>query len=256
MIEYPRVASLTYRIASDEPHEYAEGAQLDGGLQDFAFRLRHRTAEFSPLVRFANEADARAALEPQLRAWELEVALRNGCGALAFEFLTAQVERAPPRPGVVEIRGQAMMVFGGSAPMKITWNQHPAPPAAFAIDECVATLGELYLRARETPSMLLYLAYSATTCLEFYYGGLASARKHLAIAVNVFKKVNELANTRGMGADARKFYDGHPRAPLSPGEQDWLMRMLEAIVRRAAAGQAGAPVGDEITLETMPVPVA
>lgn len=56
--EYPRVASLAYRIVSDETHDYAKQAEFDGELQGFQFGLRQRFAQFTPQLRFATEEEA------------------------------------------------------------------------------------------------------------------------------------------------------------------------------------------------------
>lgn len=166
--EYPRVITLVYRIASDEVHQYAEDAELSDTLGNFAFRLHRRNAEFRPLVRFAKEEDARAELEPQLRAWELDAAIKHGPGAFAFMFLTSHIQQEAPKPGVIKVPGAAMTLTGGSPTTTLTYKHYPTPPRGFVVDECVQTLGELFLLARTVSLVLLYIAYSMTTCLEYY----------------------------------------------------------------------------------------
>lgn len=254
MNEYPRVISLAYRIGSDGLHEYAQDAELEGRLRDFAFRLRHRDAEFTPLIGFANEENARGALEPQLRAWELAASLVHGQGVLHFSFATAHIQREAPRPGIAaELHAVTAFFQGGVLRPTLTLQEHPRPPDGFVVDECVEILGEQFLRARARPEMLLTLAYSMTTCLDYYFEGPAGAAARLAISQNVLGEIRKLANTRGVGAHARKFDGKGQRQPLCQGEREWLLRMLELIVRRAAAAAANTPVGEQITLEKMPL---
>lgn len=65
---YPRIAGLNYRIVSAGVHRYAETAALGGRVDGFEFSLRHLSAFFTPLVRFATEKEACAVLDPQLRS--------------------------------------------------------------------------------------------------------------------------------------------------------------------------------------------
>ena len=252
--QYPRVAVLTYRILADDHYDYPRSAKLDGELRGFRFELRHHKAAFVPLERIRSEDEARALLEPQLRAWTLDAALRHGPGSLRFEFVASHVQKAAPPPGVVEATGHALLSIRG---LKMNIIQgfatHPGPPQDFAVDEYVQILGELFLLARGTPKTVLYMAYSMTTCLEEYFGGLAGASKRLAISKPVLETVERLSNSRGTGVEARKFNAGK-RDPLTAAEREWLLLRMETIVRRAGAAAAGAPVGKTITLGEVPLP--
>jgi hypothetical protein len=252
--QYPRVSFLSYRIISGDSHKFATEAELEGHLAGFRFHLRGEDAVFFPLEHFSSEVEARSALDPQLRAWELATALTEGLDVLAFKFLYANLEKAPPEPGVTIVPFVAQLTIGGLAPRVIvTHGVHRSPPTGFAMDECVETLGALLLFAKRTPHALLYVAYSMTTCVETYHGPQPNvAASSLGFSANVFQRINELANTRGVGAEARKFVPGATRTQLSTSERAWLLQMLELIVRRAAAVAAGESPGDKITLSSQP----
>lgn len=252
--QYPRVVSLRYRIESLATHEYAREAAYDGEIRGFSVRLRCRDAVFTPHGCFAREEDALSALEPLLRAWELDTALNHGPGVLRFKFIGAHVQQDAPRPGVIQMQGAASVAFAGTPTLTLTHNHHPAPPQYFVADEFVATLGDLYLLARETPRTLLYIAYSTLTCVELYCEGLANASTRLGISQNVFTQVARLANERGVGAEARKFKQGVHREPLSRSERAWLTRVLKIMVQRSGIAAAGGPVGEQVTLKSMPLP--
>jgi hypothetical protein len=252
--DYPRIASLTFRILSSDSHKYAEEAALEGQLIGFRFQLRCRDAVFYPLTHFGSAAAALAVLTPQLRAWELQAALTEGIDVLAFKYVHAHLEKTPPQPGVELVQFAAQVVVQGFARGTVTHNVHPSPPTGFAVDEFVETLGALFLFAKRTPLALLYVGYSMTTCVETYLGPKSSvAANALGFSSNVFDRINDLATNRGIGAVARKFKPGETRTPLSNGERSWLETMLELIVRRAAAVAAGEVPGEKITLSSHPL---
>jgi hypothetical protein len=253
--EYPRVTALIYRIDSGAGYQYGENSALDGTLPGFVYRLRRREAVFSPTEHFGTEADARAKLQPLLRAWELSAALQHQRGVLEFNFLSAQIQREAPRPAVLELQGAAIAISRASAILTLTFEgPHPSPPAAFATDEFVLTLVDLALIAQETPRVLLYIAYSATTCVLDRFGDFRAAATALRVAPGVFDQIKKLSNTMGVGAERRKGGLNGPPTPIPQPVREWLLPMLREIARRAGAAAAGAAAGDEITLLTHPLP--
>ena len=253
--QYPRVASLSYQINSSETHKFAPEADTEGKLTSFRFHLRGSEAAFFPTTHFASADEALSVLDPQLRAWELDVAFTEGLDVMTFKFIHAHVEKSPPEPGVTTVPFVARLMIGGLAPRVIvTHSMHPLPPTGFAVDDCVKTLGALFSFAKRTPIALLYVAYSMTTCVELYHGPrLSEAAKALGFSSNVLDRVNQLATTRSIGAVARKFEVGEKRQPLSNDERVWLEVILELIVRRAAAVAAGVPPGEQVTLSSHPL---
>jgi hypothetical protein len=135
----------------------------------------------------------------------LDAAITHRPGAFAFRFLTSHIQQAAPRPGVIEVPGAAMAFTTGSPTLTLTYKNYPAPPRGFVVDESVQTLGELFLLTRKSPLVLLYIAYSMATCLEYSYGSLAEAARRLAISQNLLARISELATARGAGAEVRKF---------------------------------------------------
>lgn len=252
--QYPRVTGLTYQIETKEPHVYMADAESTGQVQGFAYRFKRYSAQFDTLKWYPSQEAARAELEPQLRAWAVHSALTHGAGVLSFKFLQAQVEEGPPVPGVARISGVACLFIGGRVGVEISYRHHPQPPAQFAVDEFVQTLADLFNLARGTPLTLLYIAYSMSTCIEDQYGGRINAGATLSIAPALLKRINRLANERGVGAEVRKFDPNVIRKPLSDAERDWLNSTLKLIVLRAGAVAAGATGLAEISLQSNPAP--
>jgi len=251
---YPRVVDLTYRVVSASSHRYSETAELVGNHHGFRFKIADAVATFLPSAHFPSDADARAALEPPLRAWELDAELKHGIAALKFAFLAAHTEHSPPQPGVVTLRGVASMAVAEQLRMVVTYRSYPPPPLDFAIDDCVQDIAEQYSRATQAPHTLLKNAYAILARLNFEYGSHSKAADALGISSAVLKEVQKLASNRGTDAEVRKFTANVPRMPLTEQERSWIARVLEIIVRRTGAVAAKARRGELVTFDTTSAP--
>jgi hypothetical protein len=239
--QFPCVRSLTYSIHSRAGYEYDDQCELDGVIAGFSYRLRHRAAQFLPTQHFATEGEARAGLEPFLRTWEVGAALNYGRGVIEFVFTRCDIQKEAPRPDLLELRG-AVLTFSGSVPtVTMTFTaSHPSPPEAFATNEFVSTLADLYLIARDYPRVLQYIAHSVMTCVEGHFDGFGNAARVLGIEPGIFSEIDRLSHTPG---------------PIRDLVREWLMTLLREIALRAGASATGAPVGGiEVTLASYPVP--
>jgi len=253
-LKYPRVEDLTYRVEMGVGHALQDDASVEGQLRGFRYKLAKDTAYFFPLNHYETEAEARAALQPQIDAWEIDCALRIGPAAMTFKYMTSYVQSEAPRSGVAQLRGVVAMCFAANVSVLITHAKHPAPPIDFAANDLVKDLAAQFMHARGNPASLLKDAYSMVTRLEFEFGGPAAAATALRISRTMLGEVRKLSTGRGTGAEVRKFKTSVKRTPLLAGEREWLMRALELIVRRAGADAAGIQFGEEVTLATMPIP--
>lgn len=247
-IRYPHVVWLLYAVSSNPAYQMGEAVVREGELDGFRFRVTRKEAMFTATRHFSSVEDARAVLDPQLKAWELSAALEHAPGVLEFEFRQPSVLDRPLAPG--ELRGTVMMIFGGKVTPSVQINSVPPPPPAFVMSPMVAALAELYKLSRRAPDTLLHAAYAMTTCVEHYTGGEAEAARLIGMSRTAFAKINELASTRGEGAQVRKFNPGAPPKPLSGREREWLERMLKLVVERAGAAAAGVSQFTEINLQT------
>ena len=95
----PRVERLHFRIACEEGTVYDNPAPL-------RFRHQFGTSEtdggalvVSPVDDFSNEADARAIIEPFLRAWEIATDIDEGVGVIRVRYVRADIVDRNPEPG-------------------------------------------------------------------------------------------------------------------------------------------------------------
>jgi hypothetical protein len=171
---------------------------------------------------------------------------------LSFKFLHATLQESPPQPG--ELSGVASVQFGGRATITGMLDAYSQPPQDFAVNECVQTLGDLFLLTKERPRIVLYIAYRMITLIKTDNGGIRNAAIKLGMTQGVLNKLKELANRRGIGVEARKHELHQERTPLTSGEREWLMRKMKQIVCQAGKAVAGASLGEQITLGADPVP--
>lgn len=250
-LPYPHVAWLRYVVASTPSYRLGDNATYEGELDGFRASVCHNLAEFRPTKHFRSEAEARSALEPQLRAWELNAAMVHVPGVIEFTFRHSKIRERPLGPG--ELEGVVAMTFAGNLTAHVTIENVPPPPIGFAVDPMVRALASFYLLARKTPDVILHMAYAMTTCLEHHLGSLTDAAKVLRVSRPIFEKLNSLSSSRGEGAQVRKFIPRATPQPLTAGEREWVEQMIRLIVERAGASAAGAADLPEINFGTHPL---
>jgi hypothetical protein len=97
----PHVESLSYRLTTDETTSFKNPPQLTFETDDFEATLAGDILNLKLKDHFATREEAREHVEPFLRAWEIDQALRsNGLAEISFEFQKAKlIDRDPSPPG-------------------------------------------------------------------------------------------------------------------------------------------------------------
>jgi hypothetical protein len=243
----PHVESMRYRfVVIDETTTFSEAAPaVELTTDEFSARLDDGLLEIKMSVHYASEADARAAVEPYLHAWEVLHALRvSRTPEFRFEFVTAEViDRSPPPPGarhIIALAGRVEIHSNVSATLTVNRGAYPVPPTSFFLDADALTLWQRwqgYVAGREP---LQAMAYFCLTVLELH-GGRAGAAARYAIARGVLETVGRLSSETGDASTARKATT--TLRPLSPTETTWLEATVRALVRRA--GEVAADAASE-----------
>lgn len=210
---------------------------------DCALVLDEGRLTITPKGHFATIEEARANIEPFLRAWELDVALRTGPGWLTFAYENAEViDRDPPTDGhyVMALSAGAHLVVGGSAGLHVTRARYPVPPAYFLATPDVETMWQRfdgYMKGREP---LLGMAYFCLTVAETLHGGRKAAGKALAIEQAILRKLGELSTNAGDGVTARKRRPESTKQPITAREIQWIEDATKALIHRTGQFAAGA----------------
>ena len=199
----PHVERLHYRIGSG-----ADSLSfVDPEPQSFEnilgrFDTTDGQATACPAEHFASEQDARTAIEPFFRAWEISADLKSDPGPIKFTFHHADViDRNPLPPGSAAVftavgTGEVLFV-GAAARVQITSPRYPAPPSDFRTTTEVEVAYRRWLGYREGKEPLQSMAYFVYTLATGAAGGKKGAAKMYAIQEDVLGKLSELSSTRG-----------------------------------------------------------
>jgi hypothetical protein len=228
----PHVESLFYRIKHNDGVDYARASPLEHREPGFSVRIENGSAQIDMTDHHAAVQDARAAVEPFLRAWELAAALKFGPGEFQFDYERANIVDRKPGPGAM-IQAEAAMITltGMEARALIGRGNYPAPPAGVARDAAVDLMFDRYCMLREGRTTLPDAANYCLTMLERSAGNRKAASKRYAIAATVLNTLGLLAASKG-GKEARKAHAAH--AEFTPSERNWLTKLIPIIIQRAA----------------------
>ena len=155
----PHIEWLEYDLKSgwvfeNPPALLWQTAVFEGNLSNGCFRAEMRT-------HFATEEEARAATEPFLQTWEIDIGLTYGQREMTFVFKEAGlVDRNPPPPGSViaavgTIAGRASV----SATAQVTRTVYPAAPTNFTAVPDVTSLWNRYEGYKNGREPLAFMAY-------------------------------------------------------------------------------------------------
>jgi len=239
----PHVVSLTYNASPSESTSFEKAPPLEGTIEDLRFRLDVGTLRIEPTIHFPSIEDARRLVDPLLRSWEIDIALRFGSPELSFVYDTAEViDRQPPPPGarhaVLNVQLGEVVLVGSAVTLRVSRGSYPQPPAAFRLNPDVDTLWRRYQGYKEGREPLPSMAYFCLTLIESLAGGRDTAASTFKISKRVLAKIGQLASERGDASTARKYRAIAAGAPLTGGEASWLEEAIKVIIRRVGELQA------------------
>lgn len=197
------------------------------------YRLEDGQLTVEPMERHATAVEARAAVQPDLDAWEAFADLGSGIGELRFHLRSVSIESGTENSEVCgDIGGAADFLVGEK-----TKPAYPSPPTDFNADsEIVRSLMARYREWKAGRQTLEGVAYFSYRLLRRDFDSESGAAGQWRISANVMGTLNTLSSRRGGSMTARK-----PDAePFGAGELAWLERALPAIILQVAAVEAGA----------------
>ncbi len=238
------VVSLRYVLRPSADVSFTNPPPVEFETNEARFRLADGTLTCEMKTHFADPAEARRAVEPAIRAWEVDAELRLGRSGLRFDLEGAEViDRAPALPGAVNanafIVGSQIVTMSGTVSVHISNTAYPTPPPpAFRLSPDAESILARYQGYRDGREPILSMAYFCLTLLETKGGGITGtsaktdrerAALSYGIELPVLKKMGELTSTRGDAMNARK---ADATKSLTGEEHAWLEAAVKMLVWR------------------------
>jgi hypothetical protein len=229
----PHVEALHYSVKHGEHVDYTQAVPFDHEEKDFNIQISDERAQITMKSHFPSLPDARAVVEPFLRAWELDMGLRYSPRALEFDYERGQVIDRKPTPGVHALVAEPinLKVSFSTPKMTVGFTTFPAPPGGMARDPVVDLMFARYVLYRDGGTILGDAANYCLTSLENSARGRPAAARKFSIAKTVLDKLAVLSATKG-GAKARKAEGA--TTDFTSAEVQWLEQAMTLIIRRAS----------------------
>jgi hypothetical protein len=243
----PHVVSLTYEVKSGVTTNFSPSASLQTSNDQFDLEVREGRAVFSFKGHLSTEEEARAVVEPFIRAWEVWDGTCTAPGELSFVFDKSMIEdRAPSGKGYT-IYPKSVAFTSTMGTPTVRWTRdYPAPPVGFVASPDVQAMYYQYKGLRQGEMSLATVAYLCLNLLEDRAGSRNLAAPMYVIDKKVLRMMGHLSSEKG-GNDARKA-EGLAR-PYSGTEKQWLEAAIPLLIRRVGEVEAGQ--GKPLAMITM-----
>jgi len=232
----PHVVSLTYKVTSPETVRFDSAPPVVFDTAQMRITLAPGMLTVEPKTHFASAERAREAIDPFLRSWEIDAALRFGRSEIVFAFEDAQiVDRDPPKPGsphTIEVASVETASAFDKVTVTVSRGKYPEPPSFFTASPDVETLWQRYQGYLDGREPLLSMAYFCLTLLESGGRNRRAAANAFGISKEVLDKLGELTSKRGDARTARKFGRAASRTPLTIAESSWVEEATKVLIRR------------------------
>jgi hypothetical protein len=160
----PHVVALTYWLEierqEDKPLTSFENASpLDHDTDEFTLHLADGVLTCTMKGHYATVKDARAVVDPYLRAWKLDDALRRDRREWRFIYQSCNIIYRDPTPGETPLSTVISAEVAVQASLQITRSKYPCPPTRFTASPDVATLWQRYEGYKQGREPLLALEH-------------------------------------------------------------------------------------------------
>ena len=235
----PQVVALIYTVEHRNSVSYENAAPLRFSQSpEFDLTVEDKIARFEFKKFYADEDEARKAIEPFIQQWEFETGIRWGPNNFSLRYKKAEIidrNPSPPEPGKKGFGASAVLPgLTASAGVLFVNPHYPPPPAGGSVDpddDYVVKMKRRYDKYRLGRTTLPDAANFCVTILEKKYRGRPSAAMKCGVSKKIFNKIATLASEKG-GDDARKAKGADDE--FTDQERRFLNRALKAIIIRAA----------------------
>ena len=255
----PQVVALIYTVEHGNSVSYENAAPLQcRDSPEFDLTVEDNIVRFKLKKFYADEDDARAAVEPFIRHWEFVSEMRRGPGSFRLRYINPEmIDRnpPPPEPGVQHLKASVHLggILSVKAELTVLQTHYPPLPTGGSVepdDDYVIKMKYLFDEYRLQRAKLSATAYFCVTILEEKYGGRKEAAKKCGVSKKVLNKIATLATDKG-GADARKAAGADDE--YTNEEKRFLNQaVVEVIIRAAQVAADGSQRQPQITMADLP----
>lgn len=230
----PHVVWLQYRDETPAFINYVNPSSVSWDNTIFDVVLSDGILTCTMKQHFDSIPDALDAVEPYLRSWKVETALRLGRDELQFTYHSADlIDRNPP-PGngisgwaynmLEPIQASATAVL-----QPLTLTSYPGPPTRFRVNANVETMWQRYQGYIAGREPLQSMAYFCLTVIENDAGTRRKAAMRYDIDDRVLSKLGQLTSTKGDHSTSRKMTGG---TSLTNEENRWIEAAVKVLILR------------------------
>ncbi len=233
----PHVVSLRYRLVPSEGVTFKNPPPLEHEAEAFRLRLADDILMVEMKEHRASAEEAQRLVKPFLRAWEIDLALRQDRNEVTFVFDGAEVVDRNPDPLSTTQTIHADATFAArasfAASAHVTKPQYPGPPSGFAVSPDVETMWARYEGYRAGREPLASMAFMCLRVLEASAGGRDEAASRYDIDRKVMSKLGFLTSEVGDARTARKMPGPSGFRAHTNVEIAWIEAVIKALIRRA-----------------------
>ena len=253
----PHVQTMHYTIGSGEGISYQDPEALSFSNHLGDFELVDQELRIQPTEHFSDEQEARTAIEPFLRDWEVESDLTANVGAIRFTFTRVElIDRDPPLPrGPLVINMKAAIgafAVTATASLHLTYRMYPKPPQTFCATSEVQLAYRRWVGFRSGKEPLQAMAYFGLTLLYSLLPVVGSGRhepfKSISPSLTIFGR---LSSTKGDESTARKAVPGVQFQDLSGAEKQWLEEAVRRVIHQLGQHASGTAL-TQLTMNDLP----
>jgi hypothetical protein len=227
----PHVVKLHYQIKHDQTVHYKNATTMTCETPLFIAHVEADRVELEMKAHFASAGEAKAAVAPLLRAWEVWAGLARVPDGFELTFDRCELIDRRPTPGAIELTVGIARGVGMSPSIVIGQAAYPEMPDYFVVDSDMELMYGRYRQYRKGNEPLGPFAnFIYTTTKGGSRGQQTSEAKRLGIDNCVLMKLNTLCAEKGGRSGARK-YEG-AASEFTPAERHWLEEVVKAIMRR------------------------
>ncbi len=241
----PQVISLRYRLKTADTLEFVDPSPLQVEQEGFDLLLADGYLSARLKDPPATEGEARALVEPYLKAYEMAATLQYGRRQLGFVLEDAEIiypDEVVPVPRRVKRTASVTARVAGKATVTnvALRKRYPDLPDGFVASADVEAMWSLYEGYVLGRDRLLPMAYSCLSRLEYAARNRAEGKSKRAKAARMFridgevlKRLGDYTANLGDEVGARKLGEGSKLRPPTAEETTWIEDTLRVLIYRA-----------------------